>query len=196
MHPYAISTTTTMKHLLFIALTSALLLACGGSTKTPMKGDLYPPEYEAAFTDLPYNIQFNKRAEYHYLDSQSEYRTIRLSYPDYQAEGNIAVVMVDSARLIPTIERSLRHLEINSDTAYTIESDHPEGGLRHWLFVHPNGKNQMSWMATDSSTMFLSGYIHLEAATDSTVDITPALTNIQTDITHLLNNLTVTTANK
>lgn len=183
----------TMKHLLPIFFITMLLGACGMSNPkpTPMPGDLYPAEYVTAFDELPYNIQFNKRAEYHYIDSQKEYRTINLAYPDYEAEGSIALVMVDSARLLPTIERRLRLLEMRSDTSCVIETSRNASGIRYWVFIHPKGKEQIQWMATDSLSMSFSGGIHFVAATDSTVDITPALENIKTDLRYLLDNLKV-----
>ncbi len=44
-------------------------------------------------------------------------------------------------------------------------------------------------MATDSATMYVTGRVKLQAAADSTIDITPAIENIRADITHLINNL-------
>ena len=171
-------------------MTAAILSACGNTSKPkPMAGDLYPPEYTSV-SNLPFNVELNSRAVHQIVDSQKEYRTISIAYPDYGAEGRISVVMVDSARLIPTFSRHLVMMELRADSVRDIdEVRRNSGAITRWVFTHPGGREQLQWLATDSLTMYVAGSIHFEAAKDSTVDITPALANIKADILHLVDNL-------
>lgn len=180
---------TIMKNLIYAATGAVMLLtACGGHRQAEMlPGDLYPAEY-VTLESVPYNVQVNRRAVTEVIDSQADYRTIRLSYPDYGATGVIVAVMVDSARLMPTLKRYVYQLEIQGDTIVEAEQ-RTGGGIHGWLFVHPAGKEQIQWLATDSTSMYVGGRLHFEAAHDSTVDISAALDNVRADIRHLINNV-------
>lgn len=165
------------------------MLCAACNSKTSMPGDRYPADY-VAIDALPYNIQVNSKAVWSLKDSFPEFRTITLAYPEYQAEGILTVVMVDSARLIPAMSRYLTLMEMRADTICDIYDTTNPAGIRTWVFMHPYGKEQLQWMATDSSSMYVAGNIHFAAATDSTVDITPALKNIREDIVYMIDNLT------
>ncbi len=80
-------------------------------------------------------------------------------------------------------------MEMRADTICDIIENDSPAGIHSWIFVHPAGKEQLQWMATDSATMYVTGRVKLQAAADSTIDITPAIENIRADITHLINNL-------
>lgn len=177
-----------LKQLLVVVVTAMLLAACGSRQPVAMPGDLYPPDYTVAEC-LPYNVEVNRHALHHLMDSFAEFRTMRISYPDYDAEGTVSVVMVDSARLIPALDRYLALMETKSDSIREIDERRVPGGITRWVFTHPHGKEQLQWMATDSSTMYVAGNIRFAAAADSLVDITPALENIRADILHLVDNL-------
>lgn len=178
-----------MKKLIYAVLTAAIALTgCGGRKEVKtLPGDLYPAEY-VTLESVPYNVQVNRRAVTEVIDSQADYRTIRLSYPDYGATGVIVAVMVDSARLMPTLERYVYMLEAQGDTIVEAEQRSSDG-IHGWLFVHPAGEEQIQWLATDSMSMYVGGRLHFEAARDSTVDISAALDNVRTDIRHLINNV-------
>lgn len=178
-----------MKKLLPIFASATLLAACGSPKPTPLAGDLYPPEYTSV-TGLPFNLELNSHAIHEMVDSQKEYRTFSIAYPEYGAEGRISIVMVDSTRLIPTFSRHLVIMELRADSVRDIdEVRRNRGKITRWVFTHPGGKEQLQWLATDSLTMYVAGSIHFEAANDSTVDITPALNNIKADVLHLVDNL-------
>ena len=176
------------KKLLVIIASVILLSACKSGNTETMPGDLYPPEYTVAEC-MPYNVEVNKRAFYQLIDSFAEFRTMSISYPEYGAEGRLSVVMVDSARLIPALDRYLALMETKSDTIREIDERRVAGGITRWVFTHPHGQEQLQWMATDSMTMYVAGNIRFVSASDSLIDITPALENIRMDIIHLVDNL-------
>lgn len=179
-----------MKQLPLIILTALTLICCGKVEKKQMEGNLYPSEYKT-LGSTPYNIQVNKHALCQPTDSQSEYQAYKLEYPAYEASGSLIIVSVDSARLIPAMSRYLVMMEMRADTICEIDEKTNGSGVKRWVFVHPKGKEQIQWMATDSMSMYVAGNIHFEAAKDSTIDIAPALENIRTDIVHLVDNLSV-----
>lgn len=177
-----------MKYLTLL-LTATLLILSACDSKQKLPGNLYQAEYEKV-EGMPYNIMLNKHAEWERTDSFPEFRTLKLSYPLYEADGILTVVMVDSARLLSTMDRFLYLMEIRSDTSGVDISDHAgKGGVSGWAFTGKGGKEQIQWMATDSSTMYVAGNIHFKAATDSNIDITDALANIKADIAFMLENL-------
>lgn len=178
-----------MKNLFFIILGAVVLLA-GCTGKHKMAGDRYPAEY-TTIDSMPYNIQLNSHAQWEKTSTYPDYTSLKLSYPEYEADGILTVVMLDSARLLTTMDRYLERMEMRADTIGDIIDIVNPAGIQTWMFVFPGGKEQLQWMATDSMTMYVAGNIHFKAASDTTVDITPALDNVKADIAHMLKNLTV-----
>lgn len=171
---------------LTFAIIAILATACSNHKQLP--GDLYTAEYVLA-SGMPYGIQVNRNIQWERADSFPDFRTMKFSYPLYDADGFLTVVMLDSARLMKTMDRYLMYLELQSDTICDIDEKHNPNNIHSWIFNHPRGKNQLQWMATDSLSMYVAGYVHLKAANDSAIDISPALANIQADIAYMLEHL-------
>ncbi|MCM1077131.1 MAG: hypothetical protein NC411_07210 [Bacteroides sp.] len=178
-----------MKNILSVSISILLLAACSGvQQKTIVPGDLYPPEY-VTLDSLPMNVEVNAKADCRLVSRHDEYAFYNLNYPEYGAEGAIAVTMVDSARLLPAMARYLTIMEMRADTICEIDESLPGSDIKRWVFVHPAGKEQIQWMATDSLTMYVAGNMHFAAASDSTVDLSGPIANIKADILHMVDNL-------
>lgn len=177
-----------MKNLLITIISVAAVMISCTEGKTKLPGNLYPAEY-TVIEGMPYDIQLNSHTTWERTDSYPDYSCLNFRYPEYGADGFLTAVTLDSARLLNTMNRYFAIMEMRADTICDIiENDSPTG-IHSWIFVHPAGKEQLQWMATDSATMYVTGRIKLQAAADTTIDITPAIENIRADITHLINNL-------
>lgn len=175
--------------LLIPVLSVIMLAACsGGHKKTVMPGDKYPAVY-VALDSLPMNVEVNAKADCRLVSRHDEYAFYNLNYPEYGAEGTIAVTMVDSARLIPAMSRYLTIMELRADTICEINESLPGSDIKRWVFVHPAGKEQIQWMATDSATMYVAGSMRFAAASDSTIDLSAPIANVKADILHMVDNL-------
>jgi len=177
-----------MKKSLVIPASALAIMAGCSDGKTKLPGNLYPAEYTVV-EGMPHNIQLNSHSTWERTDSFPGYSSLNFSYPEYGADGFLTVVMADSAKMLKAMNHYLEIMEMRADTTCDIIESRSPNGIYSWIFIHPSGKEQIQWMSTDSVTMYAGGRVHLKAASDSTIDITPALDNIRIDIEHLINNI-------